>query len=94
MAAKTFCPIMMIGFNAPEKGQRDLRLCTKDCMWYHIKQEKCVIPLIAETLENLEMITNDISDYAADALSYGGYIDEGDTFDPYKEEGYHTSRDF
>lgn len=42
-----YCPIMTIGFNAPEnKNEPDLRLCNLDCAWYNIETEECILHTI------------------------------------------------
>ena len=66
MSAKTFCPIMTIGFNPPEKGKRDNRLCMRDCAWYDVQGETCKISIIAEAISNIDTQISDIADYAAD----------------------------
>lgn len=70
MASKTFCPIMTIGFNPPEEGKRDLRLCKKDCTWYDVSENRCQISIIADNLQALETHTSDISDYIGDMMLY------------------------
>ena len=66
MAAKTFCPIMTIGFDPPGQGKRDNRLCMKDCTWYNVAEETCNLNVIAESIQSIEMHTSDVSDYTAD----------------------------
>lgn len=66
MANKTFCPIMTIGFDAPTKGQRDNRICMKDCAWYNLTEENCNINVIATHLEMIESLTDSIADYTGD----------------------------
>lgn len=66
MSNKTFCPIMTIGFNPPEKGKRDNRLCMKDCAWYDVQGETCRINTIAEAITAIDTQISDIADYAAD----------------------------
>ena len=51
MASKIFCPIMTIGFGPPETGKRDLRLCMKDCAWYNVQNEDCILNVMADSLE-------------------------------------------
>ena len=66
MAAKTFCPIMTIGFDPPGEGKRDNRICMKDCTWYNIIEETCQLNVITATLQEIENHANDIGDYIAD----------------------------
>ena len=61
MANKVFCPIMTIGFEPPKKGQRDNRICMKDCAWYNLSEDKCNINVITEHLEMIESLTDDMS---------------------------------
>lgn len=78
MANKVFCPIMTIGFNPPEEGKRDLRLCMKDCAWYDFNNETCKINVIAEHLEYLISSVDGIGEfYNGDfsAFEGKGYID-------------------
>lgn len=74
MANKTFCPIMTIGFDKPEKGQRDNRICMKDCSWYNLTEEKCNINVIAEHLEMIESLTDDIADYTGGLTEYDDHF--------------------
>ena len=88
MTTKTFCPIMTIGFEPPEEGKRDNRICMKDCAWYDIKTQGCKINLLAATLENIEAVMNDISDTLIDAMSLGGNIYDYSVETPYDEEEF------
>lgn len=67
---KNFCPIMAIGFPPPDKGKRDMRVCQKDCNWYNTTEECCNINLIAERLEYLNSITNDIGQMVSEMEHY------------------------
>ena len=69
MANKTFCPIMAIGFDPPEKGKRDNRVCMKDCAWYNVSEERCAISIIAEAVSTSETFLSDIADYLVE-LTY------------------------
>lgn len=68
MTIKPLCPIMTIGFNPPETGKRDMRLCTSDCAWYNINTKECCLITIAKIVENQETMINNISDYIGDIL--------------------------
>lgn len=48
---KPLCPILLIGFNPPEEGQRDLRRCTNECALYDEIEEQCSIKTCAQYLE-------------------------------------------
>lgn len=63
MSTRPFCPIMTIGFNPPEEGKRDLRLCMKDCAWYDIADETCKINKIAEHLEYINAALEGVDSY-------------------------------
>lgn len=55
------CPILMIGFEAPKKGEKDVRTCLKEnCEFFSEDENVCAIPTIAETLRNIETATVDI----------------------------------
>lgn len=75
MSNKTFCPIMTIGFNPPEKGKRDLRLCMKDCAWYDVADDTCKINKIAEHLEYINAAIDGIGEYY-DEFPTDDYEDE------------------
>ena len=66
MSAKTFCPIMTIGFDPPKEGKRDLRLCMKDCAWYNPTENDCQVNIIANLLAMSELHESDMSDYLGD----------------------------
>jgi hypothetical protein len=93
MSVKTYCPIRIIGFDPPEKGQRDMRLCTKDCAWYNVAESKCAVSIIAAGIDNIDAQLNDISDFTGDiAMSR---ITGGDDYDVIgfdEEAEYYYSR--
>lgn len=63
---KKYCPIMVIGFNPPEKEKdTDPRLCHPDCAWYNEVDETCSINIISDNLDMLRAYTE-----------YGAPIDE------------------
>lgn len=44
MSYMPFCPIMLIGFDAPKNGASyDPRKCKKDCAWYLENEKQCVL---------------------------------------------------
>lgn len=47
---RPLCPILLIGFPAPEEGKRDLRRCTEECALYNKENEQCSIVTCAEYL--------------------------------------------
>jgi hypothetical protein len=63
---KKYCPLMLIGFDAPKNNETyDPRTCKKDCAWYNPITNLCAImdiniklrdsmDLITETYSNLE----------------------------------------
>lgn len=55
------CPILLIGFNPPEKGQRDLRRCTDECALYDEEREQCSIKSCCEILADIPDTIVDIS---------------------------------
>jgi len=82
MANKTFCPIMTIGFDPPKEGKRDNRTCMKDCTWYNVAEEKCNLNVIADHLEVISSLADDMTgmmagcydDYTDDSTTrFGGY---------------------
>lgn len=46
--AKTFCPLMLIGFDPPKGKEKDMRVCHPDCAWYNEIDEECFIQTIGE----------------------------------------------
>lgn len=49
-----YCPILLIGFDSPAKGKKDMRVCKRDCAWYNSTTEQCCIKDIAEKVETIE----------------------------------------
>lgn len=86
MPEKRFCPFMAIGFPAPEEGQRDMRICMKECAWYDVAEEKCAIKLIAERLEYIQSQVDDTNQMLSEA-QYSSIIDETE-LDEYEWEAY------
>ena len=54
---KPLCPILMLGFDPPEEGQRDLRRCNQECALYDVTEDVCAIQA---TLEGIRMLSNSI----------------------------------
>lgn len=78
---KPFCPILLIGFPAPEESKRDLRRCTEECAWYDSVNKNCAVTTAADLLSS-------VSSNLAELTYYYGY-DEPDKesyeFDPNAE---------
>lgn len=74
---KPLCPILLIGFPAPEEGKRDLRRCTEECALYDSESKQCSIVTCAE---NLSVMSGQIDDLIS--LS-GAFIpfEEDENFD-------------
>lgn len=46
-----YCPLMMIGFNPPEKkNDKDMRKCHPDCTWFNEVEETCNLNVIADNV--------------------------------------------
>ena len=73
MKTKPLCPILLIGFPSPEKGERDLRRCTNECALYDEDKDQCSIKSCAE-------VVNELQDYILDMAS-GFYPVEDDYSD-------------
>lgn len=56
---KPLCPILLIGFNPPEEGQRDLRRCNKECALFNEERDTCVLNALYEKLEELDIIAQE-----------------------------------
>lgn len=74
---KPLCPILLIGFPAPEEGKRDLRRCTEECALFDSESKQCSIVTCAE---NLSVMSGQIDDLIS--LS-GAFIpfEEDENFD-------------
>lgn len=59
---KPLCPILTIGFEKPEEGQRDLRRCTEECMLYDEMEDTCAINALLEEVRMLNTAMYDTSD--------------------------------
>lgn len=53
---KPLCPILLIGFNPPEEGQRDLRRCNKECALFNEERDTCVLNALYEKLEEIDIV--------------------------------------
>ena len=69
----SLCPILLIGFNPPDEGQRDLRRCNTECAMYDEQNDQCSIKTCAEFL-------TDISGQVDDLISLSG------AFIPFEED--------
>lgn len=56
---KPLCPILLIGFNPPEEGQRDLRRCNKECALFNEERDTCVLNALYEKLEELDIVAQE-----------------------------------
>lgn len=56
---KPLCPILLIGFNPPEEGKRDLRRCNKECALFNEERDTCVLNALYEKLEELDIIAQE-----------------------------------
>ncbi len=88
MAKRPFCPIMTIGFNPPEKGKTDLRLCMRDCAWYNSVEEKCNVDVIAGYLEAIEAYANSLNDYVEEEHEYSNAAFEKSSYDSDRYSSY------
>lgn len=61
-----YCPILTIGFAPPEKGQRDLRRCTKECAWYDVDEDCCAIISSLETLSGINSMLAELETFMFD----------------------------
>lgn len=73
MTTKQFCPILMIGFEAPKHtSDPDPRTCKKDCAWFNDETKQCIMQSLNENL--LELI-----DYTC-AATFGRDTNDDDCF--------------
>lgn len=70
---RPLCPILLIGFNPPEEGQRDLRRCNTECAMYDEDNKQCCIRTCAEQISM-------VSDQIDDLISISG------AFIPFEED--------
>ena len=72
-----YCPILLIGFPAPKKGERDLRRCTKECALHNANEDTCAINSCLEALTMLQQSMEALPEYVFDMMSYNedDYLD-------------------
>lgn len=70
---KPLCPILLIGFNPPEEGQRDLRRCNKECALFNEERDTCVLNALYEKLEEIDIVIQE--------TAFGTYEDYYDYVD-------------
>lgn len=74
---KKLCPILLIGFPAPEEGKRDLRRCTEECAWYDEASKQCGIETCAEYLP---VVSGQVDDLIALTGAFSAF-EEDENFD-------------
>ena len=67
---RPLCPILLIGFNPPEEGQRDLRRCNKECALYDEDNNQCSIKTCAEFLPMISGQLDDVISLSGDCYPY------------------------
>ena len=75
---KPLCPILTIGFAAPEEGKRDLRRCTTECALYDEGSDQCSIKTCAENSSVITGQLDDVMDLIAQTFIP---FEEDDNFD-------------
>lgn len=50
---RPLCPILLIGFPAPEKGEEDIRRCAEECALFNKDRDICSIVATNEILEEM-----------------------------------------
>ena len=69
MSDTLFCPIMVIGFDAPKNGATyDPRKCKKDCAWYLKTEKQCILLSINDKLKDTLDATADMLDNTGDIV--------------------------
>ena len=81
---KKFCPILAIGFDPPEEGKQDMRLCSEECAWFDI--DRCAIQTIIDRLEYLQSLTEDTNQILSEE-QYTSVVDETE-YEDYVWEQY------
>lgn len=71
------CPILLIGFNPPEEGQRDLRRCNKECALYDEGSDQCSIKTCAEFITTISGQIDDLISLSGAFIPF----EEDDNFD-------------
>ena len=72
---RPLCPILLIGFNPPEEGQRDLRRCSTECALFNDDRDTCIFNAIYEKMEELDIVMQE--------TIYGTYED---MYEEYEKE--------
>lgn len=67
---KPLCPILLIGFPAPEEGQRDLRRCTKECALYDEEEDTCAVNALLEQTRMLNLAMQELPEMIYEASQY------------------------
>ena len=76
---KPLCPILLIGFPAPEEHEKeDIRECTEECAWFDKERDCCTIKAIKEVIEETAAAMFDFEpDPYLDVDEY--YVTKGET---------------
>lgn len=77
---RPLCPILLIGFPAPEEGKRDLRRCSSECAWYDDNLDQCLLKTMTTNLEDISTVVSDYFELFLD-MNAGIYDDESYEFD-------------
>lgn len=72
---RPLCPILLIGFPAPEEGKRDLRLCTDECALYDEDNKQCSIRTCAEKIPVISGQIDDLISLTGAFSSFEEYED-------------------
>ena len=67
---RPLCPILTIGFNPPEEGQRDLRRCHKECALYDGQEDTCAIQACLESIRMLNTSIETIPEMMYECMFY------------------------
>lgn len=85
---RPLCPILLIGFPAPEEGKRDLRRCNPECAWYDDNLDQCMLKTMTTNLEDINTVVSDYFELFLD-MNAGIYDDENYEFDANaKDQGF------
>lgn len=80
MKLKPLCPILLIGFPAPEEGKRDLRRCTEECALFDEENKQCSIRTCAEFIP---VVSGQVDDLIAISGAFVPFEDdENFDYDP------------
>lgn len=75
---RPLCPILLIGFNPPEEGQRDLRRCSTECALYDEANKQCSIKTCAETITTVSGQLDDLIALQDAFVPFEEFEDEDD----------------